>query len=100
LGLPQMGKLADGNYEATFVYRAAAGVKTVHLAGSFNDFSETANPMLGPDADGRFTLTLKLKPGAYEYRFRVDGRRWRSDPGNPEQQGYYRNSVLKVGEQP
>jgi len=70
------------------------------LAGSFNDFSESLNPMQGPDRDGRFTLRLKLKPGVYEYRYRVDGRRWRSDPGNPEQAGYYRNSVLRVGPKP
>ncbi|HVW37908.1 MAG TPA: glycogen-binding domain-containing protein, partial [Pirellulales bacterium] len=63
-------------------------------------FSETANPMLGPDREGRFTLKLKLKPGVYEYRFLLDGRQWRSDPGNPTQVGYYRNSVLKVGEKP
>lgn len=100
MGLPKVRKLADGDYEATFVYRAAAGVKTVHLAGSFNKFSEAANPMLGPDADGRFTLTLRLKPGVYEYRYRIDGRQWRSDPGNPTQLGYYRNSVLRVGSKP
>jgi hypothetical protein len=100
LGLPKLRKLADGDYEATFVYRAEPSVKTVHLGGSFNRFNETAHPMHGPDRDGRFTLKLKLKPGVYEYRFLLDGRQWRSDPGNPTQVGYYRNSVLKIGETP
>lgn len=100
LGMPQVRKLDDGQYEATFVYRAAAGEKSVHLAGSFNDFSDRSHPMQGPDAQGRFRLSLKLKPGVYEYRFRIDGRQWRSDPGNPEQVGYYRNSVLQVGPRP
>ena len=100
LGLPRLRKLAGGDYEATFVYRASAGVKTVHLAGSFNDFSETAGAMQGPDREGRFSLSLKLKPGVYEYRYLIDGRQWRSDPGNPVQVGYYRNSVLRVGSKP
>ncbi|HUY88064.1 MAG TPA: redoxin domain-containing protein [Pirellulales bacterium] len=97
LGMPQVRRLEGDQYEATFVYRAAAGVKSVHLAGSFNDFSDNSHPMQGPDRQGRFRLTLKLKPGVYEYRYRIDDREWRSDPGNPVQVGYYRNSVLKIG---
>jgi hypothetical protein len=97
LGAPQVRKLAAGDYEATFVYRASGGAKTVGLAGSFNDWRADAAPMQGPDGEGRFTTRLKLKAGRYEYRYLVDGAEWRSDPGNPTQVGYYRHSVLDVG---
>ena len=98
LGTPRLRKLPDGDYEATFVYPAGPDVKTVQLAGSFNDWRPEAAPMQGPDREGRFTIRLKLKAGRHEYRYRIDGREWQSDPGNPVQAGFYNNSVLQAGE--
>ena len=97
LGLPQMKKLDSGDYEVTFAYKPPGKVESVYLAGTFNDWKETATKMDGPDADGRYTAKLTLKPGNHEYKFVVDGKQWRTDPGNPHSAGFFRNSVLKVG---
>jgi peroxiredoxin len=97
LGLPQIKPLDGGDYEVTFAYTPLHKAKTVHLAGTFNDWKETALKMDGPGADGRYTAKVTLKAGNHEYKFVVDGNRWRTDPGNPQQIGYFRNSLLKVG---
>ena len=53
--------------------------EVVFLAGSFNDWDPTGTPMLRED-DGRWTASLKLAPGRYEYKFVVDGD-WCCEPG-------------------
>jgi hypothetical protein len=89
----------EGGYEATFTFQGPLGTKkTVYLAGSFNDWQPTAHRMDGPDARGRYTTTLKLQKGTYEYKFVVDGKDWLSDPDNLHQAGPYHNSVLWVGQ--
>jgi 1,4-alpha-glucan branching enzyme len=54
----------------------------VFLAGDFNDWSPTENPMAKGD-DGIWRTTLTLIPGTYEYKFVVDGE-WIEDPENPD----------------
>jgi peroxiredoxin/mono/diheme cytochrome c family protein len=98
LGLPQMKKLASGDYEVTFAYTPRGKVESVYLAGTFNDWKDTATKMEGPNADGRYTAAVTLKPGQHEYKFVVNGK-WRSDPGNAHTAGYFRNSVLTVGDE-
>jgi hypothetical protein len=39
----------------------------------------------------------KLKAGTHEYKFVIDGKTWRADPGNPDFAGEYSNSVLRIG---
>lgn len=85
-------------YDVRFTYRPNAAADTVYLAGSFNDWQPTAHRMDGPDAEGRYATTLKLKRGRYEYKYVLDGAKWRADPGNPHRAGTYNNSVLKLGE--
>ena len=58
------------------------GASSVALAGEFNQWSTTANPMTKDDA-GNWTVSLPLKPGRYQYKFVVDGN-WKEDPSNPE----------------
>ena len=53
--------------------------KAVFLAGEFNDWDPTANPMLRSD-DGEWTASLELAPGRYEHKFVVDGE-WCCEPG-------------------
>jgi 1,4-alpha-glucan branching enzyme len=52
------------------------------LAGDFNGWSRTATPMT-PRADGAWTATLALAPGAHRYAFVVDGTRAVADPTTP-----------------
>ena len=86
---------ADG---ATFTYEGAA--QTVHLAGEFNDWSTTADP-LTKNAQGVWTITRSLEPGRYAYKLVIDGTTWKEDPGAAESvdDGYGgKNSVVVVGE--
>jgi hypothetical protein len=49
----------------------AAGVRLVEVMGSWNGWSAPTVCTLG--ADGKWTATIKLAPGTYDYKFRADG---------------------------
>lgn len=57
----------------------APDAKTVFLAGSFNEWKPEATPMERREG-GRWTASLKLPPGYYEYKFVLDGD-WCCEPG-------------------
>ncbi len=65
----------------TFTY-ADPNAKAVFLAGEFNNWSATANPMQ-KDATGAWTASVPLKPGRYQYKYVVDGN-WLQDTANPD----------------
>jgi 1,4-alpha-glucan branching enzyme len=46
--------------------------REVYLAGDFNHWDSSANPMK-KDTKGVWKTTLPLRPGRYEYRSLVDG---------------------------
>ena len=50
--------------------------------------------MDGPDDSGRFQTRLVLAAGTYEYKYVLDGTRWRHDPGNRRQAGYCPSSGI------
>jgi 1,4-alpha-glucan branching enzyme len=56
--------------------------KTVFVAGPFNNWDPTANPLKKNEA-GLWSTTIALKPGKQLYKFVVDGD-WRVDPKNPD----------------
>ncbi len=58
---------------------AAPDACEVFIAGSFNDWSTTANPMTRDD-QGWWETELALPPGRYEYKFVVDGQ-WCCEAG-------------------
>jgi 1,4-alpha-glucan branching enzyme len=60
----------------TFKHYAPEAGK-VFLAGSFNGWNASANP-LKKNKDGSWSILLNLFPGNYEYRFFVDGK-WTDD---------------------
>ena len=97
LGPPQVTALDNGEYEVEFAYRPPQPAQTVHLAGTFNKWQLQDLRLEGPDLNGRYSLKLKLPRGIHEYKFVVDGASWRSDPGNADQVGVFRNSVLRLG---
>ena len=79
-----------------FVYHADNAVKSVAVAGTFNHWDRTANPMVC-DADGKtWRVTVTLPLGKTEYKFVTDGETWRTDPGaKSEDDGNgHQNSVL------
>ncbi|HMG25000.1 MAG TPA: glycogen-binding domain-containing protein [Kofleriaceae bacterium] len=58
--------------------------KKVFLAGTFNDWKPD-NPqylMADDDGDGTWSITVKLPPGSYQYKFVADGQ-WIKDPYSP-----------------
>ena len=95
---PEAKPLGDGRFEVTFRYKPNVPGKAVYLAGEFNEWKPTGHKMDGPDKVGTFTTRLTLNAGRYEYKFVIDGRIWRPDPASLEQAGFYRNSVLVVGQ--
>lgn len=66
--------------DRAFTYVADGPLKSVSLAGTFNNWDKGATPMsLG--ADGRtWTTSLKLPYGRVQYKFVLDGERWIVDP--------------------
>lgn len=80
-----------------FSYTPPAGQTPtrVALAGAFNGWSSTSDPMEKGD-DGVFRITHPIEPGTWSYKFVVDGN-WIPDPENPERDtGGHDNSVLRV----
>lgn len=96
---PKATLLENGMYEVNVSYQPPAGVKTVYLAGEFNQWKPNALKMDGPDPKGSFTTRLELKPGVYEYKFVHEGKDWAADPRNLYQVGKYGNSVMWVGKE-
>ena len=72
--------------------------ESVQLAGTFNDWNSGATP-LSRWSGGEWETRVLLKPGAYQYKFVVDGV-WQEDPlacDSVENPFGSRNSVKHVG---
>ncbi len=74
-------------------------IKKVNIAGTFNNWSMTADPLYDRDGSGMWAIVLPLPPGKYEYKFIIDSEEWIPDPANPTTTddgfgGY--NSVISV----
>ena len=75
----------------------APEASNVTVAGDFNAWDATCHS-LKKKTNGKWEKTLSLPPGAYEYKFIVDGH-WRLDPDNDQacDNGFgTRNNVLVV----
>ena len=68
--------MADG-----MVFKYVGAGNTVHLAGEFNAWSTSADPLI-KGADGTWTITKKLAAGSNTYKFLVDGSQWKPDEAN------------------
>lgn len=69
----------------TFTFHAPEA-KSVHIAGSFNEWNINSDPLRQGKKDrakGTWKKILYLEPGVYEYRFIVDGE-WHDDTGSAE----------------
>lgn len=80
---PLLGELrADGTAEVTLLLSTAADVRSVRVAGSFNNWDPTGY-VLSPDNQNPNIrrITMQLAPGRYFYQFVVDGQ-WIADPLN------------------
>lgn len=83
--------------DVTFTIHAEKG-KEVYLAGEFNQWDPTAKKLAYKAKSGLYSVTLKLAPGSYQYKYVIDGT-WCADPENvnciPNDQGTF-NSVITV----
>lgn len=55
----------------------------VAIAGTFNSWNASSDPMFDL-GDGRYSLTLFLKPGRYHYKYVIDNSVWIHDPKSPQ----------------
>ena len=62
----------------TFTLRADAG-KKVYVAGCFNRWNPADKLMTDKKNNGVYSVSVKLAPGSYQYKFVVDGI-WCCDP--------------------
>jgi glycosidase len=56
--------------------------RSVSVAGEWNSFSTSANPLTPMGATGVFRVELDLPAGDYGYKFVVDGDQYITDPAN------------------
>src|SRR5262249_48055178 len=68
--------------DPTLPFPPARTAARVSVAGEWNAFSPTANPMTDPLGTGTFRATLQLPPGDYAYKLVADGQ-YALDPQNP-----------------
>lgn len=96
---PKVKHVSGDEYDVTFRYRpnkSAGKVDAVYLAGSFVGWNGSGHKMNAADADGYYHTTVRLKPGLHEYKFVVNGNNWQPDPENPDVNGPYSNSVVRI----
>ncbi|MCX7719253.1 MAG: thioredoxin family protein [Candidatus Sumerlaeaceae bacterium] len=89
-----------GKYRVTFRFEAPAA-QSVCVAGSFNDWNGTANPLT--KQGNTWVGVVEMPAGEYEYKFVVNGDKWLPDPKNREgRDDNYgsMNSVIWVGMEP
>ena len=100
---PGMDPNIEGGPEVTedgvlFTYMDTKASR-VNIAGDFNNWSMTADPMYDREGTGEWTIRLPLGPGRYQYKFLIDGSKWIPDPANPQtvDDGFgWLNSVVVV----
>ncbi len=77
-------------------YSPSQSCRTVAVAGEFSDWDYLQMDKIKDDC---WRITLRVKPGKYQYGFLVDGKEWVVDPSSLRQvpDGFGRfNSVLVV----
>ncbi|CAN5293785.1 hypothetical protein BH09SUM1_BH09SUM1_08910 [soil metagenome] len=90
--------IGSDQYLVTFHWKPAERVMAPAVAGDFNAWSRADLPMNGPDTNGDYTVTAKLKAGDYKYKFIAGMSEWFSDPLNTEKESdAHSNSILHLG---
>jgi hypothetical protein len=87
----------DGRFDVRFSYRPDRPVRTVHVAGTFNEWSNSKDPMKGPDEKGFYHGTVRLAAGDYRYKFVLDGNFWTHDPSSKQLTGFLHESYFVAG---
>ncbi len=99
IGLWLVGQVAaQDKIEVTLQYEDSLA-QEVAVAG---DFSQGRPIPMTQGSDRKWTCRLTLKPGAYAYKFLVNGDTWVLDPANPARKvlNNFEYSALTVGDAP
>ncbi|MGE5586146.1 MAG: hypothetical protein ACM309_11570 [Bacillota bacterium] len=91
---------AEDKIPVAFTFKPPIPATSVNVAGTFNGWSATANPMSDPEGDGIWAAVIELAPGSYQYKFVVNGDKWYEDPYAADfvSDGYGgKNSIVYVG---
>ena len=67
-----------GRRKVRFEYAGEPG-SAVFVAGSFNDWNPGRHALKDRESKGKYSTTIPLLPGRYEYKFVIDGI-WCVDP--------------------
>jgi peroxiredoxin len=97
VGPPKVIARADGRFDVTFRHKPPEGTSTVRLAASFNKDYSPVQELGGPDPHGFFMATVVVPAGSYKYKYVHDGGKYRHDPANWRQMGFFNDSLLNVG---
>ena len=93
---PMRVAAGDSVYVRFVLYAPTA--RRVAVAGTFNQWDQTASPLARVGAGGVWAITLALPQGHHQYAFVVDGARWVPDPAAPGVDDGFgrRNSMVAV----
>lgn len=77
------GQVAPESRQHEFVYHPTFTLRSVAVAGEFNNWNMRANPMAADAVSKTWRLTLRLPVGKHLYKFVVNGNTWVADPNAP-----------------
>ncbi len=88
-----------GEETITYTFRfdnrnAAYEIKTLTIAGDFNEWEKTKTALQDLDNDSIWQAEVSLTKGWYNYRFVINGERWLKDPENQFYSGKFSNSLV------
>ena len=97
-GCPAIPRPVSTDLPAVSFAITAPDARTVTVAGSFNRWDPNSHPLSGPDRSGRWTVTVNLPSGRYEYLFIINGNAWVLDPAALSVENGFgeRNSIVTV----
>jgi 1,4-alpha-glucan branching enzyme len=79
VGADEVNSFVSVKPNHTFILHGYDKAKSVHLSGTFNNWSDFGYTMKHEGNDWK--ISINLKPGKQLYKFTVDGN-WIIDPGN------------------
>jgi glycosidase len=96
----QISEIGPDEYLVAFRWVPAGEVSRPSVVGDFNSWNREALLMEGPDAEGAYTASARIRGGEYTYKFLHGRDGYVQDPQNPDARpdGYGgNNSILRLG---
>lgn len=75
----ELSNMVHENPDGTVTFQVyLADAESVHVTGSFNEWSRTACPMTR-QADGTWSVTIRICEGEHTFQYLADGHRYSAD---------------------